>query len=348
MNEIGLRWRARIGSLKLLAGGVLLGVAIMLIVEVGQLSTALKNPGKPQTIAVEQLVDGSVGVGRYVTVSGYALYDAGYEQTKDGTKIATYYLLLDDDTGHLIAVEAPAVLPAARQPGSVTLTGMTRSTPTELNKLIQSDMPTFEQAGFATTPRLYLAENEAPPNKTSVLAMVLVLGALAIVCIVPFFFPGAVFVPRPVDPTVAPSSAKDMMAGVRITGRLHQLKQVEPTIEFSKRAQKFKNAVANIIPLPQSNLLIHIRYVVKTRLYGVVTVSKRESDWGVFITSDKVIDIEPGKLYGWRDRWAVRFRYKGRGDKQETLFASLDHAAAQAGLVELLQKTGFTVTTTLS
>lgn len=344
MNETTLRWRARIGSLKLLAGGVLLGVAIMLIVEVGQLSTALKNPGKPQTIAVEQLVDGSVGVGRYVTVSGYALYDAGYEETKDGRKVASYYLLLEDDTGHLIAVKAPAVLPA-RQPGSVTLTGMTRNTPTELNELIQSDMPTFEQAGFTTTPRLYLAENEMPPNKTSVLAMMLVLGALTFVCIVPFFFPGTVFVPRPVDPTIAPSSAKDMMAGVRVTGRLHQLKRVEPTIEFSKRAQKFKNAVANVIPLPQNNLLIHIRYVVRTRLYGVVTVSKRESDWGVFITGDKVIDIEPGKLYGWRDRWAVRFRYKGRGDKQETLFASLDHAAAQADLVGLLHKTGFAVGT---
>ena len=56
-----------------------------------------------------------------------------------------------------------------------------------------------------------------------------------------------------------------------------------------------------------------------------------------------MIDIEPGKLYGWRDRWAVRFRYKGRNDKPETLLVSFDHAAGQASLVELLCKMGFAV-----
>ncbi len=101
MNETALRWRARIASLKWFAGFVLLFLIIFLIAEAAALFTALKNPGEPQTITIQQLVNGTVGVDRYVTVPGYAVHDAGYEQTKDGAKIATYYLLLDDDTGLL-------------------------------------------------------------------------------------------------------------------------------------------------------------------------------------------------------------------------------------------------------
>lgn len=345
MNETTLRWRSRIGSLKGLAGLVFILAISMFIIEISVLSTALNNPDEPEAVNVQQLVDGAIDSDRYVTVSGYAVYDAGYEKTEDSRTVATYYLLLDDATRHLVAVKAPAVIKDAPQPTSVTLSGMTRSTPSELDKLIRSDMPTFEQAGFTTTPRLYLAEGQKPPSESGVLLALFVLGIVAVACVVSFFFPGVVFAPRPLDPTVAPALSEKQKASVRATGRFVQLKKLQPTMEIGKRTQKFTNAVANVIPLAPSSLLIYIHHIVRTKAYGVVTVSKRENDWGAFITGDKVLDIESGKLYGWKDRLAVRFRYQGPKNKPETLFVTFDDTAGQAGLVELLQKTGFTVGT---
>ncbi len=343
MNETALRWRARIGGLKWLTTLVLILAVIFFIIEIGALTTALNNPDEPEAATVQQLVDGAIDTGRYVTVSGYAVYDAGYEKTEDSRTVATYYLLLDDVTGHLVAVKAPAVIKDAPSPESVTVSGMTRGTPSELNSLIRSDMPTFEQAGFATTSTLYLAEGQKPPSESGVLLILFVLGIVAVVCVVPFFFPSVVFAPRPPDPTVTPALSDKQRAGVKATGRFVQLKQLQPTIEIGKRSQKFGNAVANIIPLGQSNLLVYIHHVVRTKAYGVVTVSKQESDWGAFISGDKVLDIEPGKLYGWKDRLAVRFRYQGPKNKPETLFVTFDDAAGQAGLVQLLQQMGFAV-----
>jgi hypothetical protein len=222
---------------------------------------------------------------------------------------------------------------------------MTRDTPAELRDLIRSDIPDLEKAGLEMTPELYLAEGQKPPTVTGTVLAMIGLGIIGVMCFVCFTFPRIVFVPRPADPMIVLPPDDDQGAGVRATGQFLELKSVEPHVEIGRRTRKFSNAVANLVPLEDRSLLIYVHHIARTRLYGVLTISESKSHWGTFVTGDRVIDIEPGKLYGWRDRWAVRFRYRGRDDKPETLLVSFDHAVGQAGLVELLRKLGFTVGT---
>ncbi len=341
MSETTLRWRGRIGNSKGFAGVVLFFAIIFLITEAPKLSVALKASDEPQSVSIEQLVNGEVDADQYVTTSGIAFYDASYERTRDDKTVATYYWLLDDDTGHLIVVKASTARITVREPENVTLTGMTHSTASELRDLIRSDMPDIEEAGFATTSDLFLGKGQTPPNAIQKMTLVLVLSVISVVCIASFFFPSAVFAPRPVDLELASLQTTGHKPGVQATGRFLQIKRLEPAVEFGKSTRKFNNAVANIVPLEQGNLLIHIHHIMRTKLSGVVTIRTQKSDWGIFISGDQVIDIEPGKLYGWGDRWAVRLRYKGQKDKPEAMFVSFDHAAFQASFVELLQSIGF-------
>jgi hypothetical protein len=140
MNGTALRLKAIIGRLKLVALPVLIIAAILLFVGLEDLSTARKNPdADPQPATVSQLVDGTVGTGQYVSVPGYAMYDAGYEKTEDSKVIATYYFLLDYDTGHLVVVEASTTTTYGRQSRQATITGMTRSTESALEDQIEND-----------------------------------------------------------------------------------------------------------------------------------------------------------------------------------------------------------------
>jgi len=345
MNETSLRWRGRIGNSKGIVGFVLLFALVLLIVQIDKLPNALRNAGEPQALDIEQLVDGTVGGARYVTVSGLAVYDAGYTQTEDGRTVADYYALLDDDALHMVLVKAATVDAAARQPENVTLTGMTRGTPADLRDLIRSELPDYEEMGIKTTSELYLAEGQRPPGKTGTVLATVVLGITAVMCIVCLFFPPTVFVPRPVDLATSLPLEEVQKAGVQATGKFLQLKSLEPTIQAGRHTRRFTSASANIIPQGQGNLLIYIHHIVRASLYGVLmlTIGKSESHWGISLSGDRMIDIEPGKLYGWRDRWAVRFRYRGQNGKPQTLFLSFDHPAAQAGFVEMLRKAGLTV-----
>jgi hypothetical protein len=163
-------------------------------------------------------------------------------------------------------------------------------------------------------------------------------------CIASFFCPKTVFTPQPVGSTIMRTSA-DGKANARATGQFLHLKRVQPNVEVSTGSASFTDAVANIVPLAQGHLMIYIHQITKTKLYGVITLARRESDWAAFVTADRVVDIEPGRLYGWRDRWAVRFRYRGHSEEPETLILSFDDATAQVNLVGLLRKMGFTVGT---
>jgi hypothetical protein len=343
MNETGLRWRGRIGNSKGIAGFVLLFALVFLIVQVERLPTALKNPGEPLAASIEQLVDGTVGSARYVTVSGLAVYDVGYTETEDGRTVADYYVLLDEDALCLIVVKAATADVTARQPENVTLSGMTRGTPADLRDLIRSDIPDFEEVGIETTSELYLAKGQTPPSVTGTVLTTVVLGVIAAMCIACLFFSRIVFVPRPVDVAISLPLEGVQKSGVKATGKFLQLKKLEPTIQTGRRTRRFMSAAANIVPLGQSNLLIYIHHIIRTRLYGVLTVGKSESHWGISLIGDKVIDIEPGKLYGWRDRWALRVRYRGQNNKPQTLFLSFDHPAAQAGIVVMLREMGFAI-----
>ena len=58
-----------------------------------------------------------------------------------------------------------------------------------------------------------------------------------------------------------------------------------------------------------------------------------------------MIDIEPGKVYGWKDRWAVRLRYKDEKEQSQTLFVIFNQPGLQAEFASLLRQTGFAVGT---
>lgn len=105
MNETSLRWKARIGALKPFAALALILAGLGLIFAIGQFAIAVRSPAEPEMVTVRQLVDGTIGSGRYVRVSGYAVYDWGYEETENGRVVATYYALLDDKGGYLLVVK---------------------------------------------------------------------------------------------------------------------------------------------------------------------------------------------------------------------------------------------------
>ena len=106
---------------------------------------------------------------------------------------------------------------------------------------------------------------------------------------------------------------------------------------------KFNNAVANLITLPDSRLMVYIHHVQRTTLYGVVTVRKHESDWAVLLDKNAPWQIDPGTLYGWKARPAVRFVARESVRKPEALYISFDYAGSQAELVRQLRGLGFAV-----
>jgi len=88
--------------------------------------------------------------------------------------------------------------------------------------------------------------------------------------------------------------------------------------------------------------MVYIHHILTQRVYGV-KVREQETHWGVFVDRGIVIDVEPGMVYGWRDRPAVRIRYSDEASKQHTLIVSFNHAGAQADTASLLRQMGFAV-----
>jgi hypothetical protein len=339
MNESSLRWRARIGSLRWIGLIVIILAGIGLIYAIGELLTAIKNPAEPRTVSVEQIVTGAVGSSQYVTLEGFAMYDTGYEETEDGVPVATYFLLVDDFTGHLLVVKASDVSIEDREMDWATFVGMTQNTPSDLKGLIQSDADFFEDAGFYTTPDLYLVENDRPSGLPQSLFLTASLAAVVVLSGIPFFYPTTVFLPKPVEMIAmdsTPSNKKEQ--GVKATGRFLQLKKVEPSLELGKRRQQFTNAVANVIPSEQGDLMIYIHHVVR---YNFIPVSK--THWGAFLNKRNVNVVEPGMQLGWTDRPAVQFSYTSDEGKSETLLVNFDTGGDQARFVKNLREMGFKV-----
>ncbi len=335
--------RGMLGSLKALALFVLIILCIFVIFAVQSTYTALINPSDPQPVAISQIVDGTVGTRKYVQVSGYANYSFNYTRTEDGKTTATYFVLLDDNSGHLLVVKAKEATVYGRQDRDVTLSGVLYTTPSELKKLIQSDEAKIRDAGFVANASIYLDEESKPPSLIGSLIITLLLGGICFFCLITFFFPSVVFVPTPLDLDV-PQPAEKANPGVHATGKFIKLKQVRPEIVLGTSSRKFENAVANIVPRVARDLLIYIHHIQRTKTYGV-TVHKSETDWGAFLNGDNMIAVESGLLYGWKNRRAVRLRYTSDKGKEEKLILRFDYDWAHADAVNLFQKMGFTIET---
>jgi hypothetical protein len=103
--------------------------------------------------------------------------------------------------------------------------------------------------------------------------------------------------------------------------------------------------VANLVSLPDGRLMIYIHHVQRTTLYGVVTVSKRESDWAIMVSKNEPWQIDPGRLYAWKVRPAVRFVHYDSTRKAEAVYLSFDQVGAQVEFIQQMRSRGFPVGT---
>jgi hypothetical protein len=339
MNESTLRWKGRLGSLKPIAALVLLFAVIFLLLALSDLSVASSNPSEPEGVDIARFAAGEIGASRYVSVSGTAFYPAAYEETEDSRVVSEYYFVVDTDASSMVLVEADGSVPIVERSEEVTISGMTRNTPSDLKALIESDLPDIRDAGLETSPSVYIQAGQKPADVSQQTALVGGLGVLSALCVATFFFPGTVFGPKPVD--ISDVAAKGAPV-TQATGQFQKLSSVRPSIQIGKGTRKFSNSVANIIPLEDRRLMIYVHHILTTKAYGV-TVNRQESDWGAFIDSANVIDIEPGKVYSWKDRWAVRLRYKDEKEQPQTLFVMFNQPGLQSEFVGLLRQMGFAV-----
>jgi hypothetical protein len=302
--------------------------------------SAISNPDEPQSVTISQLVNGEVKSGQYVSVSGLAAYELGYEKTEDGDTTETYYFMVDSDSGDMILIKHDAPMLVAKKTGEATVVGMTRSVPSDLEDAMEEDTSVYAENDLQTTTDLYIADGQEPASLGGSVVILAVGGLIAALSIIPLFFPGTVFAATPLDPNAVPPSQRGT---IKATGQFCKLKSMEP-LEIGKGKRNFNNAVANVIPRGERDLMIYIHYILRTKTYGI-TIKKQETDWGVLINGDNVQLIEAGKIYGWKDTWAVRFQYLGEKGKSQTLFVIFENAGTQVDFVNLLQEMGFEVVT---
>jgi hypothetical protein len=239
-----------------------------------------------------------------------------------------------------VLIKHPSVNLSAKEADNVTITGMTRTMPADLQDLLKEDEPLFTQNGLRTTTSLYVMDGANLPSENSSITTVVVGLISASLCSIPFLFPSTVFAPYPLDTTAALPTER---FGVKATGKFIQLKNLDP-LEIGKNSRNFANAVANIIRLDENELMIYIHQIFKTKTYGI-TVNTSITDWGVLLNKDTVSAVEAGKIFGWKDKWAVRFQYPNAKGKTETLYVVLDDAGAQVAFVKLLRMMQFSVVT---
>jgi len=341
MDETAVRWKARMCSLKGLSVLILVGLAALWFSSGERILQAIQAPATPTALSIGDLRSGA-STARYVSLSGFAYYDVGYEETSDGHVVASYSLLVDLQTGEAVVVRAAEADAAAREPAQADLIGVVHNSPADLEEIVAADASWFIKQGLAVEPSIYLAEDEHPLPAWAALALLAGSIGVGAVSLLPFFFPATVFAPRPIE-TLSAEPVRPAADGLRASGRFQQLKRLEPALEVGKRHQRFSLSPANLLKLPGGDLLIYIHYILRTKLYGVVTVSKQESDWGIILQRTEPWQIEPGMLLGWKDRRAVRLQRQELARKPEAVYLTVDSASAQSELVQRLRSAGFVV-----
>jgi hypothetical protein len=339
MNETWLRIKGRIGASKSVV--ILVGVFILILGfdSIDNAIKAITNLSGVQNVSVSQLAGNEIGANHYVTVSGIAAYDLSYKETKNGVDVAIVFPLVDKDT-HTLAFVHSKLTGLLSQPNQqVTVTGITETTPTELQTVIAQDLVAINGAGYQASKELYILQDEKPGDPILSLLLVGGLGFVIAVCAATLFFPSTVFQAQPILTTAQPSAGPDR---VTASGLFSQLKSISPTFEFGLGKQKFNNSIANILMLQEKWLALYIHFVQIYKVYGI-PVSRRASDWAVVIQPTDVVMIEPGKLYGWRDRWAVSIRYRLPSGKEETVIVGFDNAGAQVKFVNFLREKNYPI-----
>ncbi len=338
MNESLLRWKGRIGSLKALALLVLIFLVIFTFPAVTGFVTALKNPSAPQPVTVSELISGNIGTQRYVNVSGVASYKLAYTETENSVSKAIIYPLIDRQGNAVVFVRTTEANLASAPDTQVTVTGLTTSAPSDLKNLIEKDLSEINGAGYQTSSALYVEQGQKPGQLILYLLALAAMAFATVLCIATFFFPSVAFGAFPAQQI--PPDAKISKA-IKATGNFQQVKTMQP-LEFAKARRNFTDAVANLFVMDDRSIGVYIHFVLSRRVYGV-QVSKQETDWMALVKPAQVIAVEPGKIYSWRDRWAVSIRFKDSADKPQTMLISFENAASQANFVNFLREKGYAV-----
>lgn len=339
MENSWLRWKGRIGSLKVVALlGIILGLS-GLVWSAMELDTARSNPSEPQPVTLAQLVNGEVDRSSYVAVEGYAIYQSGYTETTNGVRTAEYYYLFDLDGGYAVLVRAGRMNLDERVDGPISLTGMTAfpSTSPDLYVTISEDVEHAADAGVRITPDIYIRENARPSSAWVMALLVVASSAVGLASVAIVAFPSLVFVPAEAQPGGVAEQG-GVTQGVRATGRFQKLKRLRPSVEVGRRWRKFTTAVANVIPLENQRVMIYIHHIFR---YSGIKVS--DTHWGVTFDPTNVVSVQPGKILRFRDRWAVRFVHRQRRDRPEELIVSFARPEDQADFVALLRGADFTI-----
>jgi len=339
MEDTWLRWKGRISDLKVVALLGILGAFVGLVWSTIELTTAQSNPFEPRTVTLAQIVNGEVGRPYYVAVEGYAIYGSGYKMTNYGIKTSEYYYLFDEDEGYAVLIKADHMNLHKRVDGPISLTGMTAfpSTSPDLYVAIADDVEHFADMGFGITPDIFIRENKRPSSVSIAAILVVVFSVVGLVSLVTMAFPSVVFVPAAVQPGGVAQQGS-VRQEVQVTGRLQKLKRVQPSIEVGRGWRKFTTTVANIIPLGNRRVMVYIRQIYR---YSGIKVSDTHS--GLTLDPMNVVFVEPGKVLGFKDRWAVRFVHRQRRDKPEELIMSFARPEDQAHFVALLRRAGFVI-----
>jgi hypothetical protein len=339
MNEKTMRWNARIGKMKAGCGLALFFILMLACVSAFSLNSALKNADGPQTMTVSQLVHEEVDMGMYVSVTGLAAYDMGYEETdEDDDIVATYYFMVDNRSDDMVLIKhASATLPNEKR-GRVTVEGMTRPIPTDLKTLLKEDAAIFDQNGLQITTKFYINAAQTPPILESSVILLFFSVIASVLCVIPFLFPSHVFVLKPLNTKMSISREKPKL---KATGTFVEIKDMD-TLRIGKGTRKFNNVTANLVKSGEDGLMIYIHHIFKNMVYGF-TVNTTVTDWAIFIKPDSVQSIESGVLYGWKDELAIRIMYLGSKGKLETAFIHLENVADQTKVVLVMRKMGFPV-----
>ena len=168
-----------------------------------------------------------------------------------------------------------------------------------------------------------------------------VTGGVIVLCAAILAFPAIVFEPAP--PAVAPAVAGVGVGDIQVSGKLSKASKRNP-FEATKRRMNFARANAQLFKLDPNGLMVSVHRVVY-RSMGWIPLGKIESDWLAKIYPHQVVRLEPGKLYAFNQRWAVRFVYKADGDKETVLVISFEHNRGQAAFINLLKERGFAIQT---
>ena len=293
-------------------------------------------------VKIGQLVSGEIGANAYVTITGITIHGGAFTETDGDKLVAVVNPVIDLDTGALVFVRfTQAELLNKEGEETITVSGKTAVPDDELTQLMLDVVPDLEAVGLSTTTDLYIDKVVQPGQLYRTWLQIGAIGAVMLLCVAIYAMPAIVFNPEPM--TVTSSAAAAGLVNMQVTGKLYKASKKDIN-QATKRRQHFAKAYANLIRLDPNGLMVHVHQIVRHRTYGI-TVGKTESDWLVKLYPHQIVRVEPGKLYTFNQRWAVRFVYKTEADKESVLVLNFENEQDQATFINLLRELGFAVQT---